>query len=150
MLDPFTAIGLASAIVQFVDFGSRLIIKGHEIHSNGALQENIDLKVITADLHALTDRIVLVPSHTSTKPTSEEQALQRLAMICRDISQQLLNILTSLEVQKQGNFRSWKSLQASVRAAFKAKDIEKLQNKLHRLTEQLNSHMLGMFGGTLG
>lgn len=146
MLDPFTAISLATAIVQFVDFGSKLITKGYEIHANGALQENIDLTAITADLHAFTDRIVLDSSNTSAKPTSEEQALQKVAKICAEISQKLLNILTSLEVSKQGDFRSWTSLRASVRAAFRARDIDKLQNKLHHVTEQLNSHLLGMLG----
>lgn len=31
MMDPLTAIGLASAIVQFVDFGRKLVAESHEI-----------------------------------------------------------------------------------------------------------------------
>jgi hypothetical protein len=59
MLDPLTALGVASHIVQFVDFTVKLISKSHEIYNStdGALIANKDLEAIAAHLNRLTERL---------------------------------------------------------------------------------------------
>jgi hypothetical protein len=52
MLDLITALGVAGKFFQFIDFGIKATSKAHEIHrsADGALQENINLEVLTDDL----------------------------------------------------------------------------------------------------
>lgn len=79
---------------------------------------------------------------SQTQATSEERALSDLAQKCSDISQSLLAILNGLKVDSKSQFRTWKSLKASLRSGRKGEVIKSLQTKLHQITSQLNSHLL--------
>jgi hypothetical protein len=57
MLDPFTALSLAATIVQFVDFGSKILSDSREIYKAGSISDHGDIKLITTDLAALAGRI---------------------------------------------------------------------------------------------
>ena len=101
MLDPLTAIGLASAIVQFVDFGSKLIKGGSEIYKSvdGALAENSELEDITTKIHQLNGNILSPVSMNSGQlPTLDEEALTELAESCRTIAGELLFVLRDPKV----------------------------------------------------
>ena len=69
MLDPFTALSLASGVVQFVDFSSKLISEGQELYKSaeGALTENTELKSVTVDLNHLCEKLVVDPQPQSGK-----------------------------------------------------------------------------------
>ena len=47
MLDPLSALGLASNVIQLVDFASRLVKKGTEIHLRGETVDNARLEAVT-------------------------------------------------------------------------------------------------------
>src|SRR6266566_2274950 len=55
-MDILVAIGLAGNIIQFVDFGGKLISKTAEIYksSTGALVENVDIETATNNLVLLS------------------------------------------------------------------------------------------------
>ena len=57
-MDPFTAIGLASAIVQFVDYASKLVKGTIEIYGSatGDTAETGSLKLVTQKLRDLTQK----------------------------------------------------------------------------------------------
>ena len=74
MLDPLTAIGVASSIVQLVDFSSKVVARSAEIRRAGASIEVAQLKRITSDLKGLTESLrerSKAQSHNVT--TKEEQ-----------------------------------------------------------------------------
>lgn len=50
MLDPLTALSLASAVVQLVDFGARLLDDSSQLYYKGRTLELASLKTITDDL----------------------------------------------------------------------------------------------------
>jgi hypothetical protein len=52
MLDPLTALSLAGNIIQFVDFATKLFIKGREIYNpaEGLSVCDQELEMITKDL----------------------------------------------------------------------------------------------------
>ena len=59
MLDPLTAVSLVAAILQFVDFGSQIIVSGYEIHcsTHGATEETVGLEDITERLDERQDHL---------------------------------------------------------------------------------------------
>jgi hypothetical protein len=59
MLDPLTALSVAGNIVQFIDFSTKLIAKGHELYNSvdGATVGNAELEVIARDLQDLNGRL---------------------------------------------------------------------------------------------
>ena len=144
MLDPLTAVGLGASFIQFVDFSSKLIVKGYEIYTstNGTLRENIEIEAIIANLQTLLDQILLDPSNNAADQTEEGRAVTKLTKECSEVAHTLLDILNDLKVKTPGKFRSWESLRQSVRTARRAEKIKKLQKKLQQLTVLLNSHLL--------
>ena len=56
-MDPLSALSVAAAVVQFVDYSSRMVSKSREIYksADGALAENIDLEVASKCLQRLTE-----------------------------------------------------------------------------------------------
>lgn len=57
MLDPITALGLASNIIQLVDFASKLLEKSTEIRRNGEAVDHGRLRAAAVDLENLSRSI---------------------------------------------------------------------------------------------
>ncbi len=58
-MDPLTALGLASNVLQFVDFVAKLVSTGVEVAGSvqGASEETVDLEKIYKSLQALSSRL---------------------------------------------------------------------------------------------
>ncbi|KAF8850252.1 hypothetical protein BDZ45DRAFT_197585 [Acephala macrosclerotiorum] len=106
MLDPLTALSVASSVVQFVDFGIKLVSDGVELYEKGRLGNNDELELITKDLTRLTEDIATSTqseqTHSGKPPSKDEYALRELATSCKETGEQLLDLLESLKVQKSG------------------------------------------------
>lgn len=58
MLDPMTALGLASNIVQLVSFGGELISRGKELSKTGCTSEHAHVRTIAKDIGDLSAGLV--------------------------------------------------------------------------------------------
>ncbi|MCJ1397597.1 hypothetical protein MMC11_000792 [Xylographa trunciseda] len=146
MLDPFTALSLASTVVQFVDFGSKLIKEGSELYhsAGGALTVNAELEKITVDLKQLTNKLETppLPGTTSTENTKENEALRNLAGSCSKAAEELLEVLEDLKVK--GTNRQWQSLRQALRTSHKKDKIRGIEKKLDKLQKMLNTRLIAM------
>jgi hypothetical protein len=143
VLDPFSALGLASNIVQFIDFGCKLLSTGRELHNStdGVLESNIELEVITKDLIDLDEKLMR-SSGLLTLRSESERALQTLAASCKKDAERLLSILDNFKVS--GPSPKWKSLRKGIRILWKKEEIEELLARLDRARSQLNTHLLAI------
>ena len=121
MLDPLTAVSLASSIVQLTDFGIKVVTSGINLYYSvdGFDAETSDLDFRTTNLRKLTDRVVVPPGHDDeNKSTSEgEKELVDLAKRCRTIATELLTVLDGLRVKKPaGTSRKWESCRKAIAA----------------------------------
>jgi hypothetical protein len=133
MLDPMSALSLASSVVQFVDFGIKLVSEGVELYEKGTLANNDEIEQITRDLTQLTEELTATPqvaldhARIVTKPPSrDELALQELACSCKLLGDQLLNILDGLKPQKSHN--GLESFRKALRSARKKERSRILRN----------------------
>ncbi|EFX03145.1 hypothetical protein CMQ_3074 [Grosmannia clavigera kw1407] len=80
-MDPVTAIGLASSIIAFVDFGWKLIKGAKEIYdaADGTLEENRSREAVVLEMKRLTVQLVS-PEHSLL--SGEERDLCLLAGTC--------------------------------------------------------------------
>ena len=146
MLDPFTAISLASIIVQFVDFGSKLIKESSELYhsAGGPLSVNAELEKITINLKEVTEKLEN-PSQTDTRlthNTKETEALRNLAESYSEVADELLTVLDDLKVK--GTDRQWQSFRQALRSSQKKDKISKIEKKLDRLQKMLNTRLIVM------
>lgn len=75
MMDPLTALSLASSIVQFVDFGIKLVGKANEIREAGSTIDNVILQSVTKDLVQINSSLVSQYSSAAKPVTSEDQVI---------------------------------------------------------------------------
>lgn len=75
MLDPLSALGLASNVIQLVDFSARLVKKGTEIHLRGETVDNARLQDVTVNLAHQSKNITasLGRSGLPNTPRSQEE-----------------------------------------------------------------------------
>jgi hypothetical protein len=115
---PLDAISLAAAILQFVDFGSKLMIESYNVYhsASGATEDADALTLATTTLQDLAYRLQ-IPKYAKT--TTDELALHNLARGCETLAQELLNILAELEVSpsSMGSTRTWETVKKNNQTA---------------------------------
>ncbi|EPE04055.1 hypothetical protein F503_04903 [Ophiostoma piceae UAMH 11346] len=138
MLDPVTAIGLASAIVAFVDFGYKVVKGAAEMYNgvDGALGENMTREAVVKQMMSLSARL---QSPDSSHMVGQDRALCVLSSECHKISSDLLRLLESLRPAKP-NSKSH-SLRASLKAKIKDSERRDLEKRLDSCRAQLALHL---------
>ncbi|KAJ8068445.1 hypothetical protein OCU04_004001 [Sclerotinia nivalis] len=131
MLDPFSAVSLAAAIIQLVDFSSKVISSAAELHrsSSGALANNLELSTIVSDLSALSNNLEARILHQGKHScNTDEQAIRSLASECKELSDKLLHDLDGLKIK--GPHTMWASARQSLRSLWKEAYISHMLKQL--------------------
>jgi hypothetical protein len=138
-MDPMTVVSLASAIVQFVDYITKLVNAASNIHhsASGASLGNQNIKFVVSKVKALSLR--LDPPRTG-QPTDDEQALCRLAAECRILSDQILGLLEKIKPKDPKSKRQsvWSAIKTMWNDREKKELVQRLQNCRSQLELQLN------------
>ena len=142
MLDPLTAISLASAIVQFVDFSIKIVSQTQEIYqsASGATRENVTIGEITQDIKDIYQNVTRNVS--SRQPQTNDMALLRLAESCEREADALLLILAELKVPPGASH--WTSFRKAIKSARQKGKVQELETRLGKLQKQANSRLLFM------
>jgi hypothetical protein len=139
VVDPFTALGLAGNIVQFVDFLCKLLSESRSLYesSTGASDDNIVLEKIANDLSLLTSELT-TSSSPAVLPASSE--LLETATLCKQVAAELSQALDELKVK--GPHKKWKSFVQALRSVMKKEQIQALARRLDTVQRQLNTRLL--------
>lgn len=143
-MEALSAISLASNIVQFLEFGLRVLSKGNKIYRSvdGALDENLDLEVVTSHLLVMQTKLKsTLLSSTHTQLVSDDvKAFNALSESCSALAEKLLERLTRVKVQ--GRFRRWKSLRQALKIVWSKQDIENMKSTLESFRSEMQTHLL--------
>jgi hypothetical protein len=133
-MDPLTAIGLASNIVQFIDFSTKLIHGAKEIYDSatGATEENQRLENVTAEMQTLSLKL-LTPQ--GVQQTEDERALSRLAAECKILSDHILALLKSIKPKDLNSKRQ--SVWAALKSKWNERERQELEERLKNCRSQL-------------
>jgi hypothetical protein len=137
VLEVFTALGLASSIVQFVDYGTKLFSKSKEIYhsATGASSENFDLQVVSLTLQDLSNDLANT-SYLALGPWSrDEKALAALAHECNKAASELVSLLKTLQNRK-GNTK-FKSFRQALLVMWKENRVAEMSKKMNRFRDQV-------------
>ncbi|QGI59680.1 hypothetical protein CEK26_001808 [Fusarium fujikuroi] len=138
MLDPVTAIGLASSIVAFVDFSAKLVKGSIEIYqaSDGTLTENRNSQAVAGAMERFAARLVI---EQPSQLFGEEKELVDLAKNCHVVCLELLNLLGRIKPKDLSSKRQ--SLWAALKNRFHEGERKELENRLDTYRRQLELHM---------
>lgn len=156
-MDPLSALGLVGNVVQFVDFALKLVGTGAEIAGSaaGATEGTLELEKVCNTLNTFTLKLGLegigetsvadIPDGDgvfagSGKATEHVMALEEIALDCRTVCGQLLNIVKGLRVKKGTSNTRIKSFAAAVKTARAGKKIAGLEERLKRFQTLIALH----------
>ncbi|KAH6845792.1 hypothetical protein B0I37DRAFT_381153 [Chaetomium sp. MPI-CAGE-AT-0009] len=140
-MDPLTALSTAAAVVQFADFGFRLVKSAHELYTSPAGQksEYIQLSIVSHDLSRLADAVKAKLGGNETAPGE----ILRLCRECALTNDELQGMLGKLKARGDTKLAlaadSWR---VTIRQVATAGDIEKLANRLSEIRQQMNMALL--------
>ncbi len=138
-MDPLSALSLAAAVAQFVDFGFKILGNAREIHGSlsGATRENQSLEKATLEMQRLTDKLV---GSQVKGLTDDDKMLDGLVTECRSLSSQLLNLLNTTKA------RDSKSKTQIFSAAVRSKRSEKEKLRLQRRLDECQLRLDRLLG----
>lgn len=150
-MDPLTAISVASAVVQFVDFGTKLVSKGKEYYrsAEGVLADHAEQSAVSSKLSELTNRLSKsISLHGSGRKLSHaEAALLEVTEDCMRTSDDFIIALDGLKVA--GPHRKWKSFRQALKSVWKKEGLQATEAKLDRLRQQVIIHLLAVMKYTI-
>lgn len=162
-MDPMTAFGLAANVVSFVSFASDLIKASVELYQSSAdaTGEVLSLEKVYVDLSSLSSRLGLtcqqriarndarpwVPSSDELEVEKAVFAVKRLAELCKEDCDELMQITDNLRLKNGGDAKSkWESFRVAMRKVRKAGDIERIEQRLHQRQATLTLHICTISG----
>ncbi|KAL2061695.1 hypothetical protein VTL71DRAFT_7073 [Oculimacula yallundae] len=147
-MDPLTALSVAGTIVQFVDFGTKLLTHATELYhsSRGALRSNDEIELVTTDLRGLITKL-RQPYHSGrdTEPLSDDDlqqtTFQKLCDEATKLAEELAGRLDKLKV-KNGKNKIWQSLKQAIEAVWTEKEIAEILKRLLSFKNALETRVL--------
>jgi hypothetical protein len=148
-MDPVSALSIAAAVVQFIQFGSSLTSKATQIYKSaeGALAEHIECDKATARLTELSGKVKDSLRMVKGLGCLQEDAtaIEVICNGCVEVSQELQSVLSKLRIQedvKSGIRRKWISLREAIRGVWSLDDINRLKQRLLNFREELEIHLM--------
>ena len=147
MIEPLTAFGLATNIIQFLDLGGKIVQTGYRTYKSakGASEDIIYLEQITEDLLQVASRLTVPLAAEDVTLSNPDADLEKLGRQCQDLAEKLQHILDQLKIKSKGPFRGWQALQVAVKKnVTKRSDIQSVSGLLNTYRQQISMHLLAI------
>ncbi|KAF2823870.1 hypothetical protein CC86DRAFT_384404 [Ophiobolus disseminans] len=142
-MESIAALGLASNIVQIVDFSSRIISRGHELYksANGRTEEHDILDSAASNLSELhKDLQVSGSTGNPRKLRASDRQLLELKLQSQKVVAELSAALAKARVS--GPHQKWQSVYQALKSVSTDKDISNLANQLDDIRKQVDTAIL--------
>ncbi|KAI0549228.1 hypothetical protein F4679DRAFT_584803 [Xylaria curta] len=139
-MDPLTAVGLASNVVQFVEFTSDLIQTAVEIHksSTGCSADVLTLDSLYRQLSNFNDGLSSSSKNAhgylngrGNESSKDVPSLHTLSLLCKSDCEKLLSVVDTLKKQN-GTTKRWLSFRIALKMMWGRDKIESLEKRLNR------------------
>jgi hypothetical protein len=147
MAEAVAAFNLAAGVLQFIDFGSRVMSNFWTFYkSNRHGTKEPDLQVINNDLRRVLENLQVPADDTA----QSDVGLLQLAQDCQKVALDLETLLQSLFKAEAGNSGKREALKAAFRLVWKDDQVRYLQERLDQFRHQLIVHLLASIRWVLG
>ncbi|KAI1096763.1 hypothetical protein F5B19DRAFT_4577 [Rostrohypoxylon terebratum] len=140
-MEPASAFGLASSIVQMITFTSDIISKTRQIHHSAqhSLVQNSELASIAQSLQLHNERIRASLGRRTNVHGAAKDLLELSESAC-GLCKQFIDTVEDLKTPDPAT--SWNSFRQALRSVWKEKDIVDLAQRLDRYRAQIDSSLL--------
>jgi len=148
-MDPISALSVAGTVVQFVDFGTRLLSTGTDLYnsSTGVSTTNAQLETVATATQSIITKLrqtVRSPDTLDPSDTGENGINLSFDQICdgvASIAEQLLAKLQTLKVENIKH-KKWHSFRKALRSIWSEQEIAHLVERLGVFKAALTTHVL--------
>jgi hypothetical protein len=143
VLDPLSAFSFAGNIVQFVDFGIRVLSDSRELFTSasGMSRENDKLNLVADQLIAMTSKLKQsAPPRSYISAEGGSRLCESLERQCNDavaVADELNALLDRLRVR--GRHEPWESFRQAVVNAWTKDEVAKMRERLFGVKEALET-----------
>jgi hypothetical protein len=153
-MDPLTALSLAGTVVQFVDFGCKLLSEGRQLYksTSGKLQSNEEIEIITLDLRILLKKlhVSLLPSVPGALTKQQAEETESLQLICDQastIAEEMIRELDKLALPSKANGsnaprKATKTFKQLLKARLSSHKIADMVARLTELRKAVDTNLL--------
>lgn len=147
-MDPLTALSLAGTVVQFVDFGSKLISASKELYAKTELDVHGQAALAANDILNYTIKLRRTLNEPGTATLTEDDlALESICKGCDDLAHDLLERLNNLKVpppkaNKKELTRVWPTLSAAFQSIWTKQELLDIQTRLKDYRDQIDSRII--------
>ena len=136
-LESMAALGLASNIIQFVDFGCRLFSKSRELYQSteDSVAEHIELDNIASFLSRISQTLTVSNPSPGHAPREESQ-VESLASTCKKIADELSHALDQLKA-KGPKRKKWQCFRITLKRIWKSEQIDAMARRLDSCSSAL-------------
>lgn len=141
-MDPLSALGVASNIIQIVDFSSRIISRSHEIYKSvdGRSKEHAVLDDAAKNLRELSSDLGKYTRPNLRSLNAADKQLVRLRRECEEVVQELRDALEDLKLE--GDHTKWQSIHQALRSIWTQRDISDLEMRLDKIRKGIDTALL--------
>ena len=143
-MEPLSALTVACAVIQFVEFGSKLVGTSLEVYQSvdGAPEDIIEIKALAAHAEQLSKKISL-SSQTGISSTGaqDEAKLRELATRSEKLGHEIVSILSKIRGEPH---KTWSAVRTSVQLKWNEGKIKNLQIRLDAVKSEILLQVLCM------
>ncbi|KAF2491866.1 hypothetical protein BU16DRAFT_542947 [Lophium mytilinum] len=139
-MEPFSALAVATGVVTFVEFSSKLISGSRKLYrsTDGRTDEHDDLRHITQTLSAQSQELQRLQATDSTSQQSHD--LRTLCQDAQRVAAELIQVLDSIQLEQEGT--RWQSCLSALKSRWKEDHIEELQRRIDGFRQQLTLNIV--------
>lgn len=147
-MEPFSALAIATATCQFLDFTSAIVSGTWKIYNSKSgldSERNSHVRNITEDLIRLNGDIRNLMQHPSgTSLSAGDEAILKLGDKCDEVALRLVDALDRLQkkTQKRKAYEVWESFHVALRTVWDESSINALVHDLQSYRQQVTMQLL--------
>jgi len=138
-MDPLSALSVAAAVVQFLDFGGSILASTFAIYKSSNKGDG------TKDITSITTRLITLNSDLkrSVGFTPASQIDEDIVILCQQCNKAADDLLDALrQLNSASNTNLWNSFKIALRTVWSQGEIDALQSRLEAYRQQICMHIL--------
>ena len=143
-MEPFSALAIACAVIQFVEFGSKLVGTGLEVYKSteGAPEEAVEIEALAAHAEQLSKQLASSGRTRILDTGAQDEAkLHELANRSEKLANEIVEILSKIRGAPQ---KTWSAIRTSVQLKWNESKIKNLQARLDAVKSEIFLQLLCM------
>lgn len=141
-MEPLAAVSLAGNVLQFVEFTKHLVSDTIEIHRSvsGSTSEHLEAEGIARRLRSFAKQLAPPEPSGSLELSQDDIDLQTISTQSLEISEQVLAVVEGLKIIPGES--TLESFYKALKGAWGKDELQSLQNRLHRLSQELSNTVI--------